>query len=120
MKYKDTKKHYMCWSMYIDTESRDIDEWELDLKTDAPDGTYDVMANPISAIVDPATTTPGVVVKDGHFDLYPTMDAVEQAVRKSLVKDSWMPDMKGDFDWVYIEAMDFDPKTKTFIASLGS
>ena len=119
MKYKDTKPHYMQWSMYKSTEDIPIEEWELDLSAPetVPDGTYDVIASP--TVCKPARAS-GVVVKDGKFDLYPTMDAVEQAARRSLVNDRWMKDMKGDFDWVYIEALKFDPETQTFEASLGS
>ena len=108
---------YMKWAMFTDTDC-DYDEWVLDVAApNVPDGTYPVSATP--SVMPPATAE-GVVVKDGRFDIVPTMKAVETAIRTSLLNAGWTQDMETDFDWVYIEALDYDPEQQQFTAALGS
>lgn len=105
-------KEQMRWSMYVKDDAYfhgPYDTWVLDTKTDAPDGTY-----PVTYSYNLTAQADGIVVKDGHFDLVPTMRACEDATRQVFQI------AEGSFDHVFIERLQFDPASGVFTLTLGS
>ena len=98
------------WSIYDEgtTDQEDIDDWVLDLSTDAPDGVYEG----VSWL---GHRLHGITVKDGKFDPFPTAITLYKLV---------IADYDGKYgdqiDHQFVEIMKFVCDDNSFEVHMGS
>lgn len=100
MKYSDVY-FPIHWSIYMPDQDdvEPLEDTELDIRTNMPDGVYCVCSEKCLSV-----RGSGVVVKDGHFDIYATlkaiykvMKAVNQQVSDCFVVSIWYDTLLGCF-----------------------
>lgn len=118
LKVRDLDWHRLNWTMTLkgEPEPDNIEKWDywhgdqvldLDPKIELKDGIYLVEQE----YVGPCVIHPAAFIKDGKFEVIPTMNA--------LLKGQQF--VHGEpFDHIYIEAIKWDPKRELFTTSFGS
>lgn len=112
----------MRWSIYSNTDSDDIDSWVDDTTTTAPDGVYKCRAEMFDYRSADNNEWPPkqdytfliwesdlpVEVKNGHINKQQALDAAGHLMHSC------------GYHGVFLEGLDFDPKTQTFDVTVGS
>lgn len=97
------------WSIWADGNDYDhkmVEDWELDITTDAPDGAHEAIYTPLGK----QCRVDGIIVKDGKFVPEPTAHALYDLILQSD-KDPPFNRKPGDpLCHEYIERMIWDGK----------